>query len=210
MNSLIESLLTLTRLERGQMPIRREDFSVQAVLTSAICTLQPMAELRRITIEVPKAPLDCLALGDPALTQRVLENLLGNAAKVTPDGKCIRVACEHKTSGDLIIRIQDEGPGIPVHQARRIFEPYVQLELGRVNRTAGHGLGLAFCRAAVQGMGGHIWVESCQGAGTTLAVALPAGAVPTPAPTPLEEPTATGACPNMTHTLDLALAHMPS
>lgn len=177
MHSLIDSLLDLTRLERGGASVRREAVLASTSIQTAVATFQPLAEARRLSIQViPQVP-GARLLGDEGLVQRVLENLLANAVKVSVPGSVIQVSCGHPThAAEVELRVKDQGPGIPKAMVRKIFDPYVQLELGRAGLAGGTGLGLAFCRAAVRSMGGRIWVESQPGEGATLVVALPSAA----------------------------------
>lgn len=186
MHSLIDSLLELTRLERGGLPIKMEPVSVLEPIQNAARTFAPIVQPQGVSIQIQPVGADTGILGDTALLQRVLENLLANAVKVSKPNTAIHLACTRQPDGEVRFRITDEGPGIPESMAKKIFDPYVQLELQRVGLPGGTGLGLAFCRAAVQGMGGRIWVESQPGQGTTMVVAL-AGA-----PSITREPSGSG------------------
>lgn len=187
--SLIDALLGLTRLERGGLEVRRDPILVSQMIQAAVDTFQPLAEARDLAIEaVPGAP-GLRALGDDGLLQRMLENLIANAIKVSAAGAAIRVSYDATAQGEVVLRVSDQGPGIPETMARKIFDPYVQLELNRTGADRGTGLGLAFCRAAVHSMGGRIWVESQAGGGATLAVSL-ASATPDLAATPSTAPSA--------------------
>lgn len=175
-HSLIDSLLDLTRLERGGLTVQREPVRVEEVIGAAVATFQPVAEAAHLAIDPVPGPPGLQVVGDGALLQRVLENLLANAVKVSAPGSVIRVCCQVAASGEVQLQVMDEGPGIPEAMARKIFDPYVQLELNRHGAGRGTGLGLAFCRAASQGMGGRIWAENRPGGGATLVVALASSA----------------------------------
>jgi signal transduction histidine kinase len=98
--------------------------------------------------------------GDPDLIRRVIENLLENAIRHSPEGSEVRLSSLAR-EGAVEIRISDAGPGIAPELHAKIFEPFVQVENGqRVVTRAGRGLGLTFCRLAVEAHGGSIWVEN--------------------------------------------------
>jgi signal transduction histidine kinase len=109
---------------------------------------------------------------DSELLRRVLENLLDNALRYSPtDG---RITVELRRSGpEIELVVSDQGPGIPKEQRERIFDMYVQLEARTPERT-GHGLGLVFCRLAVEAQGGRLWVEDASSGGAAFHVRLPA------------------------------------
>jgi signal transduction histidine kinase len=102
---------------------------------------------------------------------RVLINLLENAAKFTPAQGKIRVTAQTQ-NGMVLTSIKDNGPGIAPGDQERIFEKYTQLTV--LDDGRGLGLGLAYCRLAVNGHGGRIWVESEQGKGAVFRFSLPA------------------------------------
>lgn len=174
MNGLIESLVGLTKLERGHMVIKQEPFSIKEALDTAVRTFSTTAAQVGVRLPESSGIPDVRATGDRDLAIRVFENLLGNAIKVSPPDTEIRIHVEPAEGQRIIIQIQDQGPGIPPHLAQRVFEPYVQFELGRKQATSGYGLGLAFCRAAIRNLGGRIWIDPTPGPGTCLALSLPA------------------------------------
>jgi signal transduction histidine kinase len=93
--------------------------------------------------------------GDPDLIRRVLENLVDNAIRHAPEGSAVRIAAaEH--GRDLVVRVADAGPGVPEPLRDRVFDRFVQ---GEAASRAGRGLGLAFCKLAVEAHGGAIWIE---------------------------------------------------
>jgi NtrC-family two-component system sensor histidine kinase KinB len=110
------------------------------------------------------------AQADPNLLRRILQNLVGNAIKFTPAAGVVRVSAEAGAAPSLLrVRVSDSGPGIPLELQSRLFQKFVT---GRVTER-GSGLGLAFCRLAVEAHGGRIWVESEPGHGTAFIFTLP-------------------------------------
>ena len=152
---MTNSLLDVSRLEAGRMPIRRcvTDLSALAqAIVSAVRIAQPTCD---IAVETRRDSMcDC----DPELTRRVIENLVSNAMKVTTLGGRVRVVIagsEQRVS----IAVTDEGPPVPPDQRTRIFEPYRVDRQQRAAADESSGLGLAFCRLAVEAQGGAIRIE---------------------------------------------------
>jgi PAS domain S-box-containing protein len=167
---LISSLLDVNRLESGQPIGERQSVSLSVIVEDAFDAIQPMAENRRQSLvsalpgRLPHVHVDT------DMIRRVVINLLENASKYTPQGGKVELGA--KLDGDWIqVWIQDNGPGIPVADQERIFDKFPRLK-GK-DAPSGLGVGLAFCRLAVQGHGGRIWVESRPGQGSRFAFTLP-------------------------------------
>jgi signal transduction histidine kinase len=109
---------------------------------------------------------------DVDMTHRILINLLENAIKFTPVRGQIEVGAQTTDGAFVKFWVRDNGPGIPVADRERIFEKFTRLR-GRERRPGGLGVGLAFCRLAVLGHGGNIWVESELNQGTAFWFTLP-------------------------------------
>jgi signal transduction histidine kinase len=107
---------------------------------------------------------------DPVLLSRVIRNLLGNAFKFTPEGGSVRVGIS-KTDREARVTVTDEGPGIPAEYHEKIFEKFGQVE--DIRAKTGTGLGLTFCKLAVELHSGRIGVESEVGGGSTFWFTLP-------------------------------------
>jgi signal transduction histidine kinase len=112
-------------------------------------------------------------LADASLISRVVDNLLSNAFKYTDSGGTITVEAENKGS-EIIVRVKDDGQGIPPSFVSKIFTKFAQAtEANGTPLRKGTGLGLAFCRLAVEAHGGQIRVDSTQGQGSTFSFTLP-------------------------------------
>jgi signal transduction histidine kinase len=105
------------------------------------------------------------------MIRRVLINLLENAIKYTKTGTHIEIGAKRDGSA-VQFWVQDEGPGVPLADQKRIFEKFARLKAGS-HRPTGLGIGLAFCRTAVQAHGGTIWIESEEGRGSRFVFTLP-------------------------------------
>jgi NtrC-family two-component system sensor histidine kinase KinB len=167
---LIESLLDLDRLEAGNAVIDKQKTSITALINEAVEEVRPMAEAKEHTLEIePTSKLPEVDI-DFDLILRVMTNLLENAIKYTRTGGEIRVSAR-KAKGVLEVSVKDSGSGIPPADQKRIFEKYARIH--RKGKPKGRGLGLAFCRLAVEAHGGKIWVESTEGEGSTFHFTLP-------------------------------------
>ncbi len=167
---LTNSLLDLRRLEAGQPVGERRLASPAALAEEARAAVQPGKE-QRILLDLPPGLPQVLVDGE--MVRRVLINLLENAAKYTPASSTITLGASRRP-GEVELWVRDNGPGIPAGEQERIFEKYARVELP--NRPRGLGLGLAFCRLAVEVHGGRIWVESDPGQGACFRFTLPAAA----------------------------------
>ncbi len=112
---------------------------------------------------------------DGALLRRVLENLIDNSLKYTPSGGKIAIELTQSEDGGAALRVRDQGPGVPEAYRSSIFDKYAQLDRDAARRArSSRGLGLAFCRLAVEAHGGRIWIEDNEPHGAVFCVALPA------------------------------------
>jgi NtrC-family two-component system sensor histidine kinase KinB len=167
---LINSLLDINRLESGQPIADQQAVSLATLVEEAIYNVEPTAAGRQQTIKREISANIPQLWVDADMIQRVLINLLENAIKFSPSEGNVEIgACDD--SGWVKVWVKDNGPGIPHTDHERIFEKFTRLR-GRDN-PGGLGVGLAFCRLAIQGHGGRIWVESDAGNGTTFCFTLP-------------------------------------
>jgi signal transduction histidine kinase len=173
---LATNLLDVARSDDGMFTLDREDVDVGALVAGVGREMQLLAEARdqRLTVRTESA---VYVDADSEVLRRVLHNLAENA--ILHNVKGGTVAIEARTERDaVVLSVSDDGPGIPVDQRDRIFDKYVRLDDGGPRR--GHGLGLAFCRLAVEEHGGRIWVEDAgqdgKSRGSRFVVRLPRAA----------------------------------
>jgi PAS domain S-box-containing protein len=168
---LTNSLLDIRRLEAGQPIGNRSSLSPLVLAADAIEIVRPIIDNKKqqIAALVPVGLPDVLVDGD--MVRRVLTNLLENAVKYTPTGSKIYVGARLERDDRLLMWVQDTGPGIPAGDRERIFDKFTRLH-GK-GGPKGLGLGLAFCRLAVEAHGGHIWVEDGPEAGACIKFTLP-------------------------------------
>jgi two-component system sensor histidine kinase KdpD len=173
MNMLMNNLLDMARLESGAVQLHREWQPLEEVVGSALAASAPSLAGRPVAVRLADG-LPLLHL-DAVLIERVLVNLLENAAKYTPAGSAIEIAAG--VAGDhLQLTLQDHGPGLPKGREEAIFNKF---ERGaKEGAIPGVGLGLAICRAIVQAHGGTITGDSAPSGGARFTVRLPLGTPP--------------------------------
>jgi NtrC-family two-component system sensor histidine kinase KinB len=167
---LTDSLLDMSRLEAGHEIGNRQPSDARLILQEAVDTVEPVILNKEQTIRTDIPGELPFVLVDPDMIRRVAINLLENAAKFTQQGGTILLgACRDDKM--LRIWVEDNGPGIPASEHERIFDKFSRLKLSE--SVKGMGLGLAYCRLAVQGHGGKIWVESEPGLGSRFIFVVP-------------------------------------
>ncbi len=167
---MISDILDVSKLESGQMEVATVACELEPLVREAVSAVEGAARGREV-VTVPVEP-PCSALCDPGLLGRVLINLIGNAVKFTPAGGRITVSTEQDAE-HVKLSVTDTGPGIPAEFHGRIFEKFGQAGTpgNRVKHST--GLGLTFCKLAVEAQAGQLGLESAPGAGSTFWVRLP-------------------------------------
>lgn len=170
MQRLISSLLDINRLEAGQPIANRAAVIVANLVEDGLDAVMPMLENKRLVVTRELEPDLPPAFVDADMIRRVVINLLDNASKFTPMNGRLRVTA--RLAGEWIeVGISDSGPGIPPEAREAIFNKFARLQGERMPK--GLGLGLAFCRLAVQSHGGKIWVEGEPEHGSRFLFTLP-------------------------------------
>jgi PAS domain S-box-containing protein len=174
LSRLVESLLDLGQLESGQAVLRKAPAAISSLIAEAVEEVHPVAEARGHLLQfgVGKAELPPVDM-DVDMIRRVLINLLENAIKYTRSGGRIAVTAR-KQEGELLVSVSDNGPGIPRGEEKAIFAKFARVQ--QEGNPKGLGLGLAFCRLAVEAHGGRIWVDSEPGKGSIFNFTLPLAA----------------------------------
>jgi two-component system sensor histidine kinase KdpD len=170
LSRLVANLLDLSRIQGGALNPRKDWVDVGESLEAVVDRLGPRIE-QSVRVTVPDELL--LVQADSVRLDQVLTNLVENAAAYAPPASAICLSAEH-VDGTVIIRVRDEGPGIPPADRERVFEPFYRGAGGE--QAPGSGLGLAICRGIVEANGGTIRVEPTGGCGTCIAVTLPGAA----------------------------------
>lgn len=176
LNSLVEDLLALSRLESANPGLRREPAQLAGVLNPLVddCRRRIAASGHELSV-VLDPEIGPLFIDAAKITQ-VFENLIGNALKYTPRGARVEVTARRADDATVELCVRDNGPGIPAEDLPHIFERFYRVDKGRSRETGGTGLGLSIAKHIVQQHGGRVWVESEPGQGSAFFFTLPAHA----------------------------------
>ena len=162
---LLADLLDVSRVQAGVLAVTPAAIALETVVAPALDELEFGPDDVDLDLPADLPPV----LADPVLLQRVVVNLLANAARYAPDGTHVRVAAS-AFAGGVELRVADHGPGIPEDRRDEVFEPFQRL--GDTDNETGLGLGLALARGFTEGMGGTIEVDDTPGGGLTVVVRL--------------------------------------
>jgi len=172
MDTMIQSILDLSKMEAGLLEPATERVDVAALLTALHTRFEQMATDAQVVISLD-VPSSCLVETDPVLLERMVSNLLTNAFKYAHGARDVLLSVT-ATDDAFEVAVADNGAGIPDHLHERIFDSFYQARSRESGAPrAGVGLGLAFCRMAVQVQGGSIWVENNTPQGTRFVFSLP-------------------------------------
>ena len=175
LRALLGDLLDIGRMEEGKLALDVAEFSPEDVVEETLAELGPVAHGAQLRLEfAPAGPLPTVR-ADRSLVYRVLANLVANAIHHSPPAGVVTVTVEADPGGGVRVGVADRGEGIPTAWQDRIFEKYVRGDSALARYRAGRGLGLTFCRMAVEAHGGRIGVESAPGRGSTFTFTLPPG-----------------------------------
>jgi len=166
----VENVLDLSRLEAGAATPSPALWTVDALAAQALAGM-PGAERVELELDDRLPPVRI----DAAQIERALANLLENALRFSPPDSTVAMRAE-RSGAEVVLRVEDCGPGIPTADASAIFEPF-----RRSTRSRGAGLGLAIARGFVEANGGRVWVEPSPAGGACFALTLPAELEPVPA-----------------------------
>jgi signal transduction histidine kinase/HAMP domain-containing protein len=170
---LIDDLLDLSVIEAGRLELKRESFSLTALILAVADSLTPMAEEKLIRLKADGMDADWLAWGDRDKITQVLTNLIGNAIKFTPANGEVSLRIQRDGAGWLKVSVVDTGPGVAPEEATKIFSEFYQLRRAGEKKSVGVGLGLAISKKLVEMHGGKIWVENTVGNGSNFSFTVP-------------------------------------
>jgi len=167
---MISSLLDVNKLEEGKMILNKAEYDLFELAEEAVESVGVLKGNRTIHVTPADKRVTCRV--DKNLISRVFSNLLGNAIKFTSDTGIIKISIVEE--GNFIrVTVKDNGPGIPKEYHEKIFDKFGQIETRKEGRKYSTGLGLTFCRLAVEAHGGNIGVESEPGKGSSFWFTLP-------------------------------------
>jgi len=170
---IINDIIDISKIEAGQVVIRKEKVELVALLEEAVRFFENEAKKKNLVLRSNYSPLTkkLFVVADRTKLYQVISNLLKNAIKFTTEGS-IEAGFEEKNN-EIVVFVKDTGIGIDREDRERIFERFRQGENIRINNYEGAGLGLSISKAFVEMMDGRIWVESEKGKGTTFYFTLP-------------------------------------
>ncbi|OGS43245.1 MAG: hypothetical protein A3J79_11110 [Elusimicrobia bacterium RIFOXYB2_FULL_62_6] len=182
---LISDVLDSSKMEEGKMKLKLSECDLSRLLGEGVSEFRPISEGRELRFPLPASPATIMA--DCGILSRVIQNLLANAVKFTPkDGGLIRL--DIKPAGDRVrVSVADNGQGVAPEYREKIFEKFGQGEVCAAHQRHSTGLGLTFCKLAVEAHGGSIGVDSDAGKGSVFWFELPVngpGPEKTPEPPP--------------------------
>jgi len=172
LNATISTLLDISRMESREMPLKKAACDLRDVVARAFVSLGALVQ--EATVVYEPLPESVTAFCDPVITRRIIENLTANAIKFAGRDNPVRIELSREANM-ATVRVSDSGPGIPPEYHQRIFERFGQVAVRRESgKNYSTGLGLTFCKLAVEAQGGRIGVQSEVGKGSTFWFELPA------------------------------------
>ncbi|MDO8662868.1 MAG: HAMP domain-containing sensor histidine kinase [Candidatus Omnitrophota bacterium] len=176
MSALIDSILDISRLENRKIKLILREINLEELLNNALRVVSVFAKNRQIKLEKCFNTQQNIFYTDFHLIRCILINLLNNAIKVSSAGSPVSVVVDSEDDRKIKISVIDRGPGIPKNIIDSFFDRFAQIKARESGLILfGSGLGLTFCKLAVEELGGRIWVESEESKGTAVRVVLPVG-----------------------------------
>jgi two-component system phosphate regulon sensor histidine kinase PhoR len=176
MKSLVEDLLTLSRLEASALPGLGESFELGEMLRQCTQEARTLSAGRhQISFDFPDAQHSIQISGSSLELHSAFSNLISNAIRYTPTGGSIRVSWQMDPADRGVFKVSDSGPGIAPEHIPRLTERFYRVDKSRSRETGGTGLGLAIVKHVVQRHGGELLIDSQVGAGSVFQIRLPAG-----------------------------------
>lgn len=171
---LVTDLLQLSRLDSKQVKLRKQPTAIVEVLEDVVDRFLIQFQRKKIAVEVIIKELVREVALDRDQIDQLLDNLVSNAVKYTPEGGQVKlIVSRSKLKNRVCITVQDNGLGIPKHDLERIFERFYRVDKARSRNMGGTGLGLSIAREIVKAHEGDIWLESEWGLGTKVIFTLP-------------------------------------
>ncbi len=173
--SLVGDLLVVAEAERGPLTLDLTDVDLAELAEDAVESARPTAQTKTISLEL-RRDADSVVRGDRMRLAQMLDNLVSNAIKFTPDGGAVTVATS-RVNGDAVVEVRDTGSGIARADREHVFEPFFRARGTTSRAVPGTGLGLAIAKAIADAHGGRIELAGDDGAGAVFRVHLPVSGV---------------------------------
>lgn len=172
LSRVVDTLLTLSRWESGRVRPNPEPVDLRDLVAVVTGQLSILAEEGGVTLDL-RLPRPAPATVDPLMVRQAISNVLDNAIKFTPPGGRVTISTE-VADGEARVVVDDEGPGIPAAERRKVLERFYRIDAGREGAWGGTGLGLAIVQRAVTANGGRVSIDSSPGGGARVVLAVPA------------------------------------
>lgn len=169
LSQLAEDTLSITRMEAGRLSYYFKIVNVERLIQDAIAMVR-VSDRHALSLDID--PRVSYIKGDQTKLRQVVQNLVSNAVKYSPNGGSVHITVSEYSSDEILVTIEDEGIGIPADQLDRLFKKFSRIESSEAREIKGSGLGLWICKEVVNAHGGHIWVESEIGKGSTFKFTL--------------------------------------
>jgi len=170
----VNRLLDFSMMESGMMPLTLQEAGLLPIVEKNLQRFSPLAQRKAIALQVEIPPELPRLRMDTEKIEMVLENLLSNALKFTPDGGRVTIAARHRADANCVeVAVSDTGRGIPESGLKKVFEKFRRVDDGK-GAVRGTGLGLAIVKHIINAHGGQVWAESEFGKGSTFTFSLPA------------------------------------
>jgi len=173
LDRMIGNLLDVTKIEAGKVDLSMEPVGVRGAIDGTFDVLKPLAGRKKIRLET-SIPPECKVIADPDALRTVLENLVENGLKYSPENSVVTVESGPAEKGRIRISVTDRGIGIPPEKQQLVFERFERVKSEKTGRQKGLGLGLHIVKKLVELQGGRISVESAPGRGSTFSFTLEA------------------------------------
>ena len=165
--SLLDNILNISKLDKGQMELEEIVFVLQQIIDDVLATLSIKAQQKDLALKFDyDVSLPNVFIGDPTRLRQVLINLIGNAIKFTENGSVTLKIKQAEKKDFLHFMVEDTGIGIPADRLEAIFSPFSQADVSTTRKHGGTGLGTTISRQIVEHMDGQIWAESVVGEGS--------------------------------------------
>jgi len=169
LNQLIDNLLDASRLQAGALPLEMDQVALDALARRVASRFRTQTQAHEIVVNFP--PDFAVVEGDPGRLEQVLNNLVSNGIKYSPEGGRIEIS-GRVLPNEVVVTVSDQGKGITFEEQPRVFERFFRGERDRHQRAPGAGLGLYLVKAIVEAHGGRVWVESNPGEGAAFSFAI--------------------------------------
>ena len=173
MLSLVSNLLDHSVIEQGQIDLALTPCNVTELIQQVIQLYRLLGNKRQITVVLLVQQEPGVTLLDQNRIRQVLNNLLGNAVKYTPDGGLVQTVCSVTADRQLLVQLLDQGPGVPDNESGKLFSPFGRTSAKSFSGEKSTGLGLSICKRIVEAHGGKIWEENRPEGGACFSFTLP-------------------------------------